>query len=328
MSIMPRCADRPLLLPQGLSYWLFAALFLLAATSEAAATIVSQASSAVVRVIVAPDDQTQMSSIGSGFKVAPGLYVTNRHVVEKAIDGRYHIWIIPSAAGAKPIEGQLRATSQADLALIAGDDIDAPALSFDPDIPESGQSVMALGYPQQMDEVLGRSELEKPSQPDVSVGAIINSGDSSTNGGSTTTKLVHSAAIWPGNSGGPLIDFCGRVVGVNTWLHASGGLAQQNIATSSQDVVQFLNDNDVTPTMDQRPCGSGAVQPPLPSAPGPASPDFNAQSSNVDDTLGAVILVIVIALGLAFAGYMLHRHLQAEKAQKIHDEDMRGGDQW
>jgi S1-C subfamily serine protease len=61
-------------------------------------------------------------------------------------------------------------------------------------------------------------------------------------------KLVlHSADISPGNSGGPLADTCGRVVGVNTFIKTSTEQQMRlNFALKSDSLLSFLKANGVT----------------------------------------------------------------------------------
>ncbi len=53
---------------------------------------------------------------------------------------------------------------------------------------------------------------------------------------SGTELIRHAAAVFKGNSGGPLVDACGSVVGVNTFLRG-----QQSYALSSRAIMAFLD---------------------------------------------------------------------------------------
>ena len=55
------------------------------------------------------------------------------------------------------------------------------------------------------------------------------------------TLIQTDAAISPGNSGGPLLNNKGEVVGVNTWnLGAGGGAQNINFAISIVDILKAL----------------------------------------------------------------------------------------
>jgi S1-C subfamily serine protease len=68
--------------------------------------------------------------------------------------------------------------------------------------------------------------------------------------------IAHSAAISAGNSGGPLVDTCGRVVGVNTFIRVSVDQASHaGYAIASDDILRFLAEQKVSPTIKAGPCG-------------------------------------------------------------------------
>ena len=63
--------------------------------------------------------------------------------------------------------------------------------------------------------------------------------------------IAHSAAISAGNSGGPLVDACGRVVGINRFIRVSVDQASHaGFAIASDDVLRFLAEAE--PDLTQR----------------------------------------------------------------------------
>ena len=55
-----------------------------------------------------------------------------------------------------------------------------------------------------------------------------------------TPMVLHSADTSAGNSGGPLIDSCGRVVGINTYIVTSRQTTKANYALGSSWLAGFL----------------------------------------------------------------------------------------
>jgi S1-C subfamily serine protease len=67
--------------------------------------------------------------------------------------------------------------------------------------------------------------------------------------------LAHSASISSGNSGGPLVDACGRAVGVDTFVPSDGeNVEQLNFALGAGDAIRFLSAHGVTVAPDDGPC--------------------------------------------------------------------------
>ncbi len=71
--------------------------------------------------------------------------------------------------------------------------------------------------------------------------------------------ILHTAPIARGNSGGPLLDACGRVVGVNSFgADNDGGDAEFYFAVSNRELLPFLRENEVEPRVNNTTCRSMA----------------------------------------------------------------------
>lgn len=207
---------------------------------------IAAASRSVVRVVVFPASGENMPiGHGSGIVVAPDRILTNAHVVsEEEYDGAIRVLVIPSESGG-PIEAEVVARSpRNDLALIAlsGNRRLTPATLFSGPVPD-GADVFAIGYPGGVDVAQGLdlSDVMRPQVPVKTRGNI--SAGRSAKGFET---LLHTAAIGSGNSGGPLVDACGRVLGVNSFGTISDGSdAEFFFAIAQREVANFLRTNGV-----------------------------------------------------------------------------------
>ncbi len=146
-------------------------------------------------------------SLGSGFFIsAEGLVVTNNHVIEGAEE-----ILIYTADGERFVAELVGADEKTDLAVLKIDaDAPVPFVEFgDSDTAEVGDWVMAIGNP----FGLGGS---------VSLG-IVSARHRDINTGPYDDFIQTDAAINQGNSGGPLFDMNGDVVGIATAIIARGG---------------------------------------------------------------------------------------------------------
>jgi S1-C subfamily serine protease len=76
--------------------------------------------------------------------------------------------------------------------------------------------------------------------PELSVADGIVTSQQTVQGGASAGRLLfHTAPLAKGNSGGPLVDYCGAVVGVNTFVRLSE-FRNLNIALSANDLRRFL----------------------------------------------------------------------------------------
>ena len=181
---------------------------LLDAYSRAVVDVVEHAGAAVVSIDVR--GRVRGGGSGSGFVVTPDGYVmTNSHVVSNQRSIR-----VRTPAG-ETVDAHVTGDDPAtDLALVRVDPaaLGSPVafLAIDGDhAPRVGQLAVAIGNP------LG-------FESTVSTGVVSALGRSLRGkGGRLIDNIIqHTAPLNPGNSGGPLLDGRGRVLGVNTAIIA------------------------------------------------------------------------------------------------------------
>ncbi|MGD0659777.1 MAG: trypsin-like peptidase domain-containing protein [Syntrophorhabdales bacterium] len=178
------------------------------AYSRAITRVVEEIAPAVVSIAVRTQKgRTLPTAAGSGVVIAPdGYIVTNHHVIANArqIDARF--------TDGKILRARLVGMDPpSDLALIqtnASGLIHAPL--GDSGSLRAGTIVIAIGNPLGFDST-------------VSTGVIsaLGRGLRSTEGRLIENIIQHTAPLNPGNSGGPLVNSHGRVVGINTAIIAT-----------------------------------------------------------------------------------------------------------
>lgn len=219
---------------------------------------INAAARGVVRVVIIGHDGDDLYVIshGTGFAIEAETIVTNAHVVAGAIeDDRLSIGIVPSDGGSA-VFGRLSSVSKRnDLALIrTTTPMRLPPLTIAGNAPRNSGSVTAVGYPMNVDRAQGL-EMEDffLAQPPVTSTGFLSGSRPSRE----FDTLLHTAPIARGNSGGPLVDNCGRVIGVNSFGAESGGTdAEFFFAVSTRELLPFLRANSITPRVNGLPCRS------------------------------------------------------------------------
>ncbi len=238
--------------------FLAAAFALVFVSSAAAQTSVDEAERGIVRVVVIlqTSEGRMLYGSGSGFVVAPNLVVTNAHVVAAARQqAEYGIAIVPPQGDGLLPANIIRYSPLTELALLefrGGPEM--TPLTISTVEPRAGDGVVALGYPDVDYQGATGADLLRPSPPSRTSGAIASLRDRAPTGDQIPT-INHQAIISSGSSGGPLLDECGRVIGVNSW-HVSGADTRETrgVSTRANQLLQFLDEAGVTPNLSDEPC--------------------------------------------------------------------------
>lgn len=148
-------------------------------------------------------------ALGSGFVIHPaGYVVTNAHVVEGSTSVQVRL-----ASGRRLPGTVIGRDRRVDLALVKIDLAEAlPVLPLgDSERLAVGELVLALGHPFGLEQT-------------VSLGIVSRKGAPLQASAPGFDFIQTDAAVNPGNSGGPLVDMGGRVVGVNTMAARNGSI--------------------------------------------------------------------------------------------------------
>ncbi|WP_237216045.1 S1C family serine protease, partial [Falsiroseomonas oryziterrae] len=192
---------------------------------------------------VPPGGTGRTLSTGTGFVVAPGRALTNHHVIEdcRGVRGR-------NAVGADLAVRVVASDRDRDLALLEVPENAGPPLRFRRDgNVRRGEGVVTYGFP---------------------LAGILSSGPTLTTGeisalaglADNQRQFQISAPVQPGNSGGPLLDMGGNVVGVivsklnaQRVAQRTGDIPQNvNFAVKGTEALDFLRRNRVEPALADR----------------------------------------------------------------------------
>jgi S1-C subfamily serine protease len=200
--------------------------------------LVALLEAATVRVLVF-SEQMKYLGHGTGFFIDKSTVVTNRHVIEAG----KRFAITSSFLGSKPLPVKLVAVTRdseymnPDFAVLRAetrlDNVRPLAIAT---VPQPLQTVVAAGFPS--------SDIRVDANA-VTPNTVFSQGEVSvlqrqTNG---MELILHTAKIATGSSGGPLVNRCGNVVGVNTFIGAQADRFSDRslYALSGAALQSFLN---------------------------------------------------------------------------------------
>lgn len=210
---------------------------LLDSYSKTVVHVVKLASRSVVNIRTRRKGQSQPAlspdqqpfTTGSGFVISSdGFIVTNNHVIDKADE------IIVTLPNGQEVVPEVKGTDKAtDLAVLKVYSQDCHPLVFgNSDELQAGQIAIAIGNP------LG-------FQYTVTAGVVSALGRTlrSQSGRLIDDVIQTDAALNPGNSGGPLMDAAGKVIGVNTAIIKQ---AQGICFAVSSNLAEYITSKIIT----------------------------------------------------------------------------------
>ncbi len=192
--------------------------------------------------------------MGSGFFVAPGIIATNSHVVQnpgaevvvgnKVLGGMHEARVIAYSKDESRDYALLRVSD----ALAAK----APVLHVAQGAKRT-ERVSAWGFPGYIAEIdpklAALAKGDATAVPEV----VYSEGVVSVVLDHTPPVILHTASLSQGNSGGPLINAEGVVVGINTFIKkADKSYSQTNIALPGDDLVRFMREQGISVTQSDK----------------------------------------------------------------------------
>jgi len=150
--------------------------------------------------------QTPMQGFGSGFIVAAdGVILTNAHLVEGADEVRVRL------PDRREFKGKVVGVDKlTDIAVVRIDAKELPVVKFgDPQSVRVGEWVVAIGAPFGFENTV--------------TAGIISATARSLPEGAYVPFIQTDAAVNPGNSGGPLFNMRGEVIGINSQIYSRTG---------------------------------------------------------------------------------------------------------
>ncbi len=210
--------------------------------------------------------QTDGLSMGTGFLVAPGVILSNSHVIGTPAPNS-PIFVTGKALGglqkaqllnATPLSETRERLNTPDFALLKLTTVTSGATLPLTAMVEKLEPVVAAGFPGfelQVDPkfaaLLDNNEMSAIPELVMSSGEIsVVRGE-----GEAPTIIAHTAIVSQGNSGGPLVDRCGRVVGINTLIRLDDESRRQgNYALGGNALLAYLRQQQIPVTVAENPC--------------------------------------------------------------------------
>ena len=173
-------------------------------------------------------DQGPMQGVGSGFIVSPdGLILTNAHVVAGADE------VTVRLTDKREFKAKvLGSDKMTDVAVLKIDARGLPSVKIgNPDTTRVGEWVVAIGAPYGLDNTV--------------TSGIVSAKSRSLPGDAAVGFIQTDAAVNPGNSGGPLFNMKGEVIGITSQIFSRSGGFQGlafavpiNVAMNVKDQLQ------------------------------------------------------------------------------------------
>ncbi len=218
-----------------------------AATSDSSSssTMAQQLENATVLVL---SDEAQGLQMGTGFFIAPGIVLTNQHVVGS---GKAPLYVVGTFEGTA-VKAKLLAISpnaKRDYAVLQVPVTTVTPLQFTTQVQRT-EKVSTWGFPSavtnndpKFKNLMNGSDTKAPD-------VIYSEGTVSVIQEQNPSLIVHTAIVSQGNSGGPLVNAQGQVVGINPYIHMDKeSYRQSSLSIVTEDILAFLQEHAIPYTV-------------------------------------------------------------------------------
>ena len=224
------------------------------------ATLAQKLEKSVVLVLVFSSGDEGMG-LGSGFFISPSQVVTNGHVISEKKVRPKAVFVLNKHIGIQEVRIEtldFDNDNEGDFAVLSLTEnigTPLPLANFKDPSRSKLSSVYAAGFPgdviQSDEEYRKLMEADEFSMPDL----VITDGTISShqNVFGAASAFVHTAMISQGNSGGPLVNECGQVMGVNTFV-LSTDTGVRNFSLTSIELSKHLRKNGLSPRLAPKEC--------------------------------------------------------------------------
>ncbi len=216
------------------------------ATSQNQPTSIAQKlENATVLVLSQEPSGLQM---GTGFFIAPGIVLTNQHVVGS---GKGNLYVVGTFEGTA-VKAKALAISpdvKRDYAILQVPVTTVSPLQLTTHV-ERTEKVSTWGFPSavttndpKFKNLMDGSDTKAPD-------VIYSEGTVSVIQDQNPKLIVHTAIVSQGNSGGPLVNEQGDVVGINTYIHMDKqSYRQSSLSIVTEDIIAFLKEHSIPYTL-------------------------------------------------------------------------------
>ena len=293
--------------------------FVLAASGTDAQEIddldVAQLEASVIRVINPQfDTRGQLTGLGTGTGVVlndEGYVATNWHVIYGGTAKSLKV-AVKGSKEVVDVSEIVWQSAELDLAILKlTESVGTPA-QFAFEIPEKGDRVIAVGYPGVADrlanpdaDLFGILTLD----PTLTIGVLGRKFEAPWNRklNRKVRIIQHSAQINKGNSGGPLFNSCGQVVGINTQTSLS------NVEGVSATGVFFASDaNELLDVLEDRGIAFGKMD--AICAPPPPPVDYTRYLLAAASVISLIIAIIALRRPVRYAVSEVSRRISSPAA--------------